>query len=189
MIRKFIVILVLFYKVTAIYSAENIAGESARILNENNLPSSENSNVISMLDINKKRNAITRVLSKNNSPLLNSVDTFINTCQKYELDCYLLPSIAALESTYGKNVLIGSNNPFGWGGGRIMFENWDQAIETVGSGLKNNYIDKGATSIEQIGFIYAESPTWAYRVRGFVNMYEQAENEQDLTYAGIKISL
>ena len=189
MIRKFIVILVILYKVASVYGAENIAGESAKILSQNNSSISKNSNAISMLDLNKKRNAIIRVLSRNNSPLINNIDSFMNTCQKYDLDCYLLPSITALESTYGKNVLTGSNNPFGWGGGRIVFENWNQAIETVGSGLKNNYIDKGAVSIEQIGAIYAESPTWAYRIRGFMYMFEQAEQEEDLMYSNYKLSL
>jgi hypothetical protein len=189
MIQKLIAVLVILYKVSTVYGVENIAGESAKILSQNNTSSSNEQNGYSMLDSNKKRNAIIRVLAKNNSPLLSSVDTFINACQRYNLDCYLLPSIAALESTYGKNVLAGSNNPFGWGGGRIIFESWDQAINTVGSGLRSNYIDKGAGSIEQIGYIYAESPSWAYRLRGFINMFEQAENEENLTYLGYKLSL
>jgi hypothetical protein len=189
MIQKLIVVLVILYKVATVYGVENIAGESAKILSQNNTTSQKEQNDYSVIDINKKKNAIIKVLSRNNSPLLSSVDSFINTCQKYELDCYLLPSIVALESTYGKNVLLGSNNPFGWGGGRIVFESWDKAIDTVGAGLRNNYINKGANSIEQIGFIYAESPTWASRVRGFINMYQMVENEEELIYSGYKLSL
>ena len=90
----------------------------------------------------KKKIAINSLLKKYNSPLVSSIDSFLNTCTSYSLDCYLLPSIAGLESSFGKHVLPGSNNPFGWGGGLIIFDSWDQAIAAVGKGLKYNYIDR-----------------------------------------------
>ncbi|KKQ01415.1 MAG: hypothetical protein US11_C0009G0027 [Candidatus Roizmanbacteria bacterium GW2011_GWA2_36_23] len=64
-----------------------------------------------------KKLAMKRILEKYNSPLKDEVDSFISACQKYDLDCFLLPSISGLESTFGKFILPASHNPFGWGGG------------------------------------------------------------------------
>ena len=137
----------------------------------------------------KKKLVMSRVLNRYDSPLLRSVDSFLSTCVLYELDCYLLPSIAGLESTFGKQVLYGSNNPFGWGNGLIMFQNWDQAIDTVGKGLKENYINKGAESVEQIGSIYATSKTWSSRITYFMNVFEKEEEKIDLILEQNQVNL
>lgn len=125
----------------------------------------------------RKKLAIRRVLEKYNSPMLGSVDDYIATCRKYDIDCYLLPAISGLESSFGNALMPGSYNPFGWGGGYIYFKNWGDGINTVGSGLKTNYIGKGANDLSSIGRIYSESPTWAVRVQIFINQF-QAEEEK-----------
>ena len=127
--------------------------------------------------IARKKLAMSKILRQNNSPLLASVDSFLTVCLSYDLDCYLLPSISGLESSFGKFIHPGSNNPFGWGGGYIMFDNWDQAINTVGKGLRENYINKGADSVEKIAPIYAASKTWAPRVQYFMNVFENEEKK------------
>jgi len=190
MFRKVLVVLLLLYKVASVYGAENIAGQSAILSETNNQSTSQKDlNNLSVYDYNLKRNAILKVLSKYDSPLMYSADAFVDICSKHELDCYLLPAITGLESTFGKNIHPGSFNPFGWGGGYINFGSWNEAIATVGSGLKNNYIAKGAVSIEQIGNIYAVSPTWASRIHGFMNEFEQAEQSGKLEYSGLEIKL
>src|SRR5690606_36825575 len=113
------------------------------------------------MDTGLKRNVIKNVLTSYNSPLVSEVDTFLEVCTKYNIDCYLLPSIAGVESTFGKFTLSGSHNPFGWGGGLIIFDSWDDGIDTVGRALSEYYYAKGANTIETIGPIYAASPTWA----------------------------
>jgi len=122
-----------------------------------------------------KKLAMKRILEKYNSPLKDEVDSFISACQKYDLDCFLLPSISGLESTFGKFILPASHNPFGWGGGYIMFGNWGEGIEAVAKGLRNNYINKGALDIYQIGRIYSESPTWSPRILYFMNEFNKEE--------------
>ena len=190
MVKKILVALVLLYKVSSVYSSENIAGSSALLSDKyNNTTSQKEVNNLSVYEYNLKRNAILKVLNKYDSPLSNSANTFIDTCSKYDFDCYLLPAISGLESTYGRAINSGSFNPFGWGGGMIRFESWDEAIATVGSGLKNNYIAKGAVSVEQIGSIYAASPTWASRIHGFMSEFEEAEQSGTLEYAGLEIKL
>ncbi len=47
----------------------------------------------------------------------------------------------------------------------ILFSSWNEGIETISKGLRENYIDKwGAKDVYQIGKLYAASPTWAERV-------------------------
>lgn len=138
---------------------------------------------------NQKKEVIRKMLERNGSPMAEATDAFVDTCIKYELDCYLLPSIAGLESGFGKHIASGTHNPFGWGRGYIAFAGWDKAIEAVGDGLKNNYINRGATTIEAIGAIYAESPTWAQRVHYFKRQFEAEEEYSELYSEGIGIQL
>jgi hypothetical protein len=119
---------------------------------------------------------IKKILNKYNSPLVSISDTFIVNCVKYNLDCYLLPAIAGLESTFGHYIYNNSYNPFGWGGGYIIFKDWKEGIEIVARGLKQNYIDKGANDIYKIGKIYAPpSKTWAYKVDFFMKEFYNEE--------------
>lgn len=131
----------------------------------------------------KKEIAIRNYLEKNDSPMVEATRSFIKACRKYQLDCFLLPSIAGLESTFGRFILPGSYNPFGWARGNMIFKDWDEAIMTVADGLKNNYINKGAKSVEEIGSIYSESPTWAVRVNYFINKFNQELDNVELFFA------
>lgn len=166
----------LFLVPTAVL-AENIAGSSAAIMTSNNRIRDE---VASRLDYLKKKRTILAMSEKYNSPMSDSADAYLNTCMKYDLDCYLLPSIATLESTMGRFVWPNSYNAFGWGGGYIMFKDWAEGIDTVGRGLRLNYINKGALTIDQIGRIYSESPTWAQRVSSIKVQFEKEEEKNSL---------
>ena len=136
-----------------------------------------------------KKLAIKKILEKNNSPLIVSVDQFINTCNDYNFDCYLLPAIAGLESSFGRFVYPNSYNPFGWGGGYIMFNNWDEAIEIVGKNIKINYINKGLDSIDKIGMFYCENPTWSTRIKWFIKQFEEEEEKIRLSFSKNRIEL
>lgn len=83
------------------------------------------------------------------APLSAHSLTFISVADKYDLDYRLLPSIAMQESNGGKILPKNSFNPFGYGiyGGQVKrFTNFDEAIERVGRGIKEDYIDKGLTT-------------------------------------------
>ena len=153
--------------------AEKIAGNSAL------LTSVSIDNTQSLANF-KQKIAIRKVLQKWQSPLVDSVDDFITACNKYNLDCYLLPSITGIESSFGKHIYPNSNNPFGWGRGLIMFEDWAEAIDTVGKGLRENYYNKGAETIEDVGRIYCEGNTWAGKVRFFMNEFKKEEDKIQL---------
>ena len=109
--------------------------------------------------------------------LLDETDAFIKACTQYDLDCYLLPAISGIESSFGLYLRPGTFNPFGWGRGDISFTSYSDAIMTVGKGLRENYINKGATTVEQIGRIYCEGNTWAGKVTYFM---KQLENEEKI---------
>lgn len=172
-IIKTIFFVFLFLSLTRNTYAEKIAGTSAAITYNTYSNSKEQEYFI-------KKLAIKKVLEKYNAPLSDQTDAFINSCKNYDLDCYLLPSISGLESTFGQFIYPNSYNPFGWGGGTIMFKSWEDGINTVAHGLRENYINKGADSIEQIGRIYSESPTWAPRVHYFINEFQKEQAKLQL---------
>jgi hypothetical protein len=154
--------------------AQAIAGSSAAVsyVEKNSTTS------ISLQKTALKRKAMTEVLKRYNAPLLSEVDSFLDACTTYKLDCYLLPSISGVESTFGRFLLPGTYNPFGWGRGLIEFKSYNETIMTVGKALRENYIDKGADSVDKIGRIYCEGDTWSGKVKFFMNQFEEEEKKQ-----------
>lgn len=178
---KIILIIVFLFFPSKVFS-QQIAGHSATIT-YNHI---EN---INLKDSIIKKIVIHRILNQYTSPLSDETDIFIRSCKTYNLDCYLLPAITGLESYFGHYIYPQSYNPFGWGGGYIMFDSWEKAIITVAKGLRENYINKGATTVNQIGAIYAESPTWAVRVNYFKSLFEQEEEKLNLLLSENKVEL
>ncbi len=133
-------------------------------------------------DILLKRLAIEAVFERYGSPLADEGDSFISACIKYDLDCYLLPAIASVESGFGRRYIRSNNNPFGWGGGYIKFSSLSQAIDTVAKTLRQKYINRGAKTIPQIGRIYAADPNWAAKVLRAKKIFEKEEKKQALLF-------
>jgi hypothetical protein len=108
------------------------------------------------------------------SPLAQHASTFIEEADRNDVDWRLVAAIAGTESTFGKHIPAGSYNAWGWGiptGAQsgVGFENWKEGIAEVTRGLRKNYMNKGAVTIEQIGRIYAASPAWSSHVRFFID--------------------
>lgn len=126
-------------------------------------------------------------LESHNSPLTREAEIFIATADKYSLDWRLTAAIAGVESTFGKRIPKESYNAWGFGiptgqQSGLGFENWEQGIETVSQALKENYIDRGADDIYEIGRIYAPpSRTWAAKVLFFMEKIDSVETQPDLT--------
>jgi hypothetical protein len=117
--------------------------------------------------------------SKFNSPLKPHSDTFVEVADKYGLDYRLLPAIACMESTCGKYLIPGTYNPFGWGiygTNYISFDNYEQAIDTVGKGLKDNYLSRGFDTPAKIAPIYTppRHQHWLSGVTWFMNKIDEA---------------
>ncbi|MCA9372269.1 glucosaminidase domain-containing protein [Candidatus Woesebacteria bacterium] len=146
-------------------------------------------NEVQNQEVMLKKLVVREFLAQHNSPMLAHADDFVDISLKYGLNPYLLPSISGVESTFGRFLMPNSYNPFGWGGGYIYFDSWNDGIETVSSGLHKNYLGKGAISIEQIGHIYSESPRWSRNVRYFMNQMNALEQEKRLYFSQLAVEL
>ena len=108
------------------------------------------------------------------SPLADFSGFVVQTADKYGIDWKLLPAIAAKESGACRVIPEGSHNCWGWGihsKGTLMFDDYQEAIETVTKGLKEKYIDAGLVTPEEIMTRYAhpDSTTWAEGVRYYMD--------------------
>jgi len=112
-------------------------------------------------------------LSSFESPLASYSAVLVKTADKYKLDWKLIPAITGVESTFGKAIPSGSYNAYGWANGAYYFESWENSIEIVAKTLKENYINRGADTVEKIAPIYAPpSTTWAGKVSYFMEKLE-----------------
>jgi len=118
--------------------------------------------------LDTRTKAVRNIFKKYNSHLSDQAAIFVKYADEFGVDWRLLPAISGLESTFGKFLMPGSYNAYGWGGGRIYFESWEEGIKTINKALREKYMDRGATDVWSIGRIYAESPTWAVRVNSFM---------------------
>lgn len=119
-------------------------------------------------------------LASFDSPMQDEAEYFISEADRLGLDWRLVAAIAGVESTFGKHVPSGSHNGWGWGiptgaHSGIGFGSWKEGITEVSEGLKFNYVDRGAVTIEAIGRIYAASPRWAGNVRFFLTKIDEFE--------------
>jgi len=111
-----------------------------------------------------------------NSELAGSADVFIKVADFYKLDFRLLPAIAMQESSGGKKVPEGSFNPFGYGiygSKKVHFNDWGDAIETVGKAIREDYLNEGLHTPETIMTKYtppslAKGGAWAKGVNHFM---------------------
>lgn len=116
---------------------------------------------------------------------LNTVDSelepyskfLVEMADKYGLDFRLLPAIAIKESGACRVIPPGGYNCWGWGihsEGTLGFDSYEEAIETVAKGLKENYIDLGYITPNQIMTKYAhpDSTTWGPDVEAYMQTLE-----------------
>ena len=179
--KKFILTLALFafaLLATGHVQAADVAGKSATMTA--GIDEDKPITLVTGTEKVKQKIARKRVRERYGSPLASTVDGFMAACTKYEIDCYLLPSIAGVESTFGKAYIPSTNNVFGWGRGVIPFDTFEDGYMTVAKGLRVNYIDRGAVTVEQIGAIYCEGDTWPGKVNFFMAQFKAEEQNVSL---------
>jgi beta-N-acetylglucosaminidase len=131
-------------------------------------------NIAQAEEKDRKVKVLQAYLQKYHSPMADNAQDFVEAAEQYELDWRLLPAISGVESTFGKNVLANSYNPFGWGGGYIRFESWRESIYTVAKGISEKYMSDGLDTPFKMQKRYAPpSTTWAIKVDKFMNQIEQ----------------
>jgi hypothetical protein len=111
------------------------------------------------------------------SPLISQAQLLVDTADKYELDFRLLPAIAQQESNLCKIIPPNTFNCWGWGihsKGTLGFDSYEEAIETVSQGIKEEYIDKGYLTPEEIMSKYTpmSNGSWARGVTQFMGEME-----------------
>lgn len=112
-------------------------------------------------------------LASMRSPMVGSAEHFVTEADRLSLDWRLVAAIAGVESTFGQHIPRNSYNGWGWGvftgtNDGKHFDSWNDGITQVSEGLRYNYIDKGAVTIDQMGRKYAASGTWSSKVKFFL---------------------
>ena len=154
-------------------AADKVADQSAQINSESDIDSEA---MIQAL-------AIKNVLARYKSPMVDSADHFIAIAEEMDIDPYMLPAITGVESGFGRALIQGTYNPFGWGVGRIKFKDWNDGITIVATGLRKSYFNKGAKTVYEVGPRYAGgSTTWAPKVVMFMNTFKAEENRLKRMY-------
>lgn len=125
-----------------------------------------------------------KFLKNQKSPLMPYAQKFVEEADKNQIDWRLLAAIAGIESGFGRKIVSGSYNAYGWGGGTIRFKSWEDSIEIVSKALAEKYYAKGLNTPEKINPVYCPpNKTWASTVRIFMGKIEGHEeaNKINLT--------
>jgi len=122
------------------------------------------------LEEDKRVETLRAYLESKNSPLAELSGVFVEVADEYDLDYRFLPAITGIESNFGKIQLENSYNPFGWGGGYIYFDSFEEAIRVVGFELYERCVKVGADTPAEIGPSYCPPNfvRWIAAVEGFM---------------------
>lgn len=126
---------------------------------------------------NTKVGLLKSYLDDRGSPLAPFAEDIVGISDKYGLDYRLTTAIAQKESGLCNAIPEGSNNCWGWGihsKGVLTFNSYVEGVEAVSKGLKENYIDQGYNTVEEIMTKYAHSSstTWAEGVLNYMSQIE-----------------
>jgi hypothetical protein len=119
-------------------------------------------------------------LQKHNSPLYPYTDKLLEAAERYSVDYRLIVAIAQCESNLCKKSPAGSYNCWGFENGETKFLSWEQAFNQVAKTLKEDYIDQGLVTPEEIMPKYAppsveKGGPWAKCVSQFIDELEYGD--------------
>lgn len=131
------------------------------------------------LDNEERKSKLVSFLKKNKSPFVEEIDEIISVSQDCGVKPELMIAISGVESTFGQNYPIWSNNPLGWGiyGNQILsFPSLGKAFEAVACGIAQKYPADVQENIERLGVIYnGVTPTaWSSKIRFFLKKIEES---------------
>ena len=147
----------------------------------------EKSDQIEAKKLDREAQILNAYLAKYNSPMQYHAQDFVDAAKEYDLDWKLLPSIAGVESTFGKHI-PGGYNAYGWGiygSNRLYFKSWRDGMFTVAKGLRENYVNKGLNNPYQMNRVYAASPAWGGKVTYFMNDLEKFATQYKADYGPV----
>jgi len=129
---------------------------------------------------------IANFLKRHDSPL-KPYDYFgsnlVEIADRYNLDYRLLPAIMMQESNLCKSIPPGSYNCLGFGihaRGTLGFETYEAGFDRAAREIKENYIDIGLTTPEEIMTKYTPSSngSWAFSVNQWIVEMEYNDRER-----------
>ena len=120
---------------------------------------------------------VSKYLESYNSPLVPYAGFIVQTEDKYSIDYRLIPAIAQQESNLCKIIPPDSYNCWGWGihsKGTLGFSSYEEAIEAVSKGIREEYLNKGYTTVADIMSKYTpqSNGSWASGVTQFMSEME-----------------
>lgn len=140
---------------------------------------------------------VANFLTRHDSPLKPAEyygQVFVEIADRYGMDFRLLPAIAMQESNLCKSIPEGSYNCLGFGihkRGTLGFENYEAGFERAGREIKQNYIDQGRTTPEQIMQKYTPSSngSWAASVNQWMAemRYDDRQLGRELKQPGANV--
>lgn len=141
------------------------------------LPSTFSSVSGSVTPADARVELIRQYLARYNSRLEPLSSLIVQTADKYGIDYRLIVAIAQQESNLCKIIPPNSNNCWGWGihsKGTLGFASLEEGIEIVSKGIKEEYINKGYLTVQQIMKKYTplSNGSWAAGVTQFMSEME-----------------
>lgn len=123
--------------------------------------------------IDARAEIIKKYLNRYDSPLLPYAEKIVEIADKYHIDFRLIPAIAQQESNLCKIIPPETYNCWGWGihsRGTLGFESYEEGIETVSKGIREEYLNKGYDTVDLIMTKYTPSSpgSWARGVNQFM---------------------
>lgn len=121
---------------------------------------------------------VRQYLERYNSPLEPYAGDLVRIADKYGVDFRLTTAIAQQESNLCKKYPVWTHNCWGYGihsAGTLGFNNFVDGIETVTKGIRENYMDEGLVTPEEIMSKWVpHSPegAWAKGVSAFMEEME-----------------
>jgi len=100
-----------------------------------------------------------RFLRSKNSPLAGQASLLVKKADENDLDWRLLAAISGIESSFGTIQPENSHNAWGWGGGYIYFDSWEEAIIVISDSLGERWAKKGGRDHWQLSKSYCP-PNW-----------------------------
>lgn len=137
------------------------------------LPENAPSIEVSIKSTDARVEIVRQYLARYKSPLADHAEHMVNVADETGLDFRLLAAIAQQESNLCKFAPEGTYNCWGWGihkRGTLGFDSYEHGIGVVSRGIKDNYIDQGYVTVEDIMRKYTPSSngSWANGVTQFM---------------------
>lgn len=120
-----------------------------------------------------RTNLVDNFFKRYSSPMTGLGKDIVEAADKHKIPFGYLPAIAQCEGNLGKIIPNNSYNSWGWGiYGQTMtkFSSWQEAVETISKGLREQYFDFGMDTPEKIMTKYTPSSqgSWANCVNHFL---------------------